>query len=114
MGRALSQQRLEVLLFAFAPPITLLFVGATFWWLWKRFGRLLIGTLPTVPPHVRRGLIGLYFAVAIPWIAWFGYWALVKNREFAIYALPLVPVGAPALYFVALWIVAGFRRQAEH
>jgi hypothetical protein len=46
----------------------------------------------------------------------FGYKAYTssyRSQEFAILALPVVPVGALILYCVVLWITAGFRRRAE-
>jgi hypothetical protein len=30
------------------------------------------------------------------------------RRTFALYALPLFPVGAPILYLISMWIIAGF------
>ena len=32
-----------------------------------------------------------------------------KRRNLALYALALFPVGAPTLYLIAMWILAGFR-----
>jgi hypothetical protein len=36
----------------------------------------------TVPPHLRRGLLRLYIAINLPWIAWFGYELYDANRQY--------------------------------
>jgi hypothetical protein len=79
------------------------------------YGETIIREFPEVPRHVRRGFIRLYIVVAIPWIAWFGYEAYGDEDEGwgAILWLLVVPVGALILYFVVLWIAAGFRKRAE-
>jgi hypothetical protein len=40
---------------------------------------------PTIPHHVRKGLIRLYIILFVPWVAWFGYTAHRSNdlTEFA-------------------------------
>jgi len=106
----IQEQRRELLGWALVPPAILFLVGAAIPFGLKHFGE-------TVPRHIRRGLIRLYILVAVPWIAWFGYMAYAKFPgaafERAILALPVVPVGALILYFVVLWIAAGFRKRAE-
>jgi hypothetical protein len=37
----------------------------------------------------------------------------LPRRTFALYALPLFPVGAPILYLIAMWILAGFRPRKK-
>jgi hypothetical protein len=106
----------DLLRAALIPPAILLFLGAAIAFVWKHYGETIIRNFPRVPRHIRRGLIRLYLVVAIPWIAWFGYKAYLDfpnaASERAILALPVVPVGAPILYFVVLWIAAGFRKRA--
>src|SRR5262245_49754425 len=98
---------------ALVPPAILLSVGVAIALIWNHYGEI----FPRVPRHVRRGLIRLYLVVAIPWIAWFGYMTYRHfpdaSSERAILALPVVPVGAPILYFLVLWIAAGFRKRVE-
>jgi hypothetical protein len=79
--------------------------------------------MQTVPPHVRRGLLRLYLAVATPWVAWFGYqildslnrhpyrpWRYVSGF---FWALLIVPIGGPVLFLVAIWVLAGFRKATS-
>src|SRR5258708_1533684 len=119
MPTAIQEQRQELLRSALMPPAILLLVGAAIPFAWKHYGEAIIRNLPTVPRHIRRGLIRLYIAISVPWIAWFGYQAYdfwdedEELFERAILALPVIPVGAPILYFIALWIAAGFRKRAE-
>jgi hypothetical protein len=73
--------------------------------------------------HVRRGLLRLYFVVAVPWVAWFGckliyasnhyYYDQGQHASKAFRSLLVVPVGGPILYFVIPWVIAGFRRPAR-
>jgi hypothetical protein len=39
------------------------------------------GATTTVPHHIRRGLIRVYVALLIPWVAWFGYTAYKANTS---------------------------------
>lgn len=113
---AIREQRQELLGSALIPPALLFLLGAAITYGWKHYGETIIRNFLSVPRHIRRGLIRLYIAVAVPWVAWFGYMASAstyRSREFAILALPVVPVGAPILYLVVLWIAAGFRKRAE-
>jgi len=77
--------------------------------------------MQTVPPHVRRGLLRLYFVVAVPWVAWFGlqlieayashdryYRQVHEGRIFR--SMLAVPVGAPLVCLIVVWIVDGFRK----
>jgi hypothetical protein len=34
-----------------------------------------------------------------------------RRRNLALWALPMVPVGAPILWFIFLWVAAGFRKR---
>jgi hypothetical protein len=113
---AIREQRRDLLAPALFPPAILFLVGAIIAFIWKHYGETIIRNFPPVPRHIRRGLIRLYLVVAVPWIAWFGYktyTSTYRSREFAILALPVVPVGALILYFVVLWIAAGFHKRPE-
>jgi hypothetical protein len=66
-----------------------------------------------VPRHVRRGLARTYVAVAVPWVAWFGY-QMYDTRDYwrfraAFWSLLIVPIGGPILYVVVAWVISGFR-----
>jgi hypothetical protein len=87
---------------------------ALIWWLigrhrWKR-----------LPENIRRGMWRLYIAVCVPWLAWFGYAAFdaaERHRNYsrdvasAAWKALVVPVGAPVLFLVLLWIVSGFQQS---
>ena len=78
-------------------------------WFWNWHGNLF-----GVPPHVRKGLLRLYVAIAVPWVAWVGY-KIHDARQFdqderLVLALLLIPVGGPLLYSVVLWVTAGFHK----
>lgn len=77
-----------------------------------------------LPSHVRRGLLRLYLAIAVPWAAWFGYQILYAFQHHsygygwryasgAFRTLLIVPIGGPILFFVIVWIIAGFRKFNE-
>jgi hypothetical protein len=76
--------------------------------------------MQTVPLRLRRGLLRLYVAVTVPWVAWFGYHILdALNRHRSqhyvadtVWALLMVPIGGPVLFLVIVWVVAGFRKPA--
>jgi hypothetical protein len=59
----------------------------------------------------------MYVAVVVPWVTWFGVMAINANsgsrRMTSIYVLLTVPIGAPLVGFVFLWIVNGFCRRAK-
>jgi hypothetical protein len=73
-----------------------------------------------LPLNLRIGLRRLYIAVALPWVAWFGYHvALYGNQSSysasarqhlstSVLLLLLVPLGAPVILKVIIWIVQGF------
>jgi hypothetical protein len=114
---AIQEQHRKLLRTALVPPVIFLFLGAAIAFVWKHYSETIIRYFPRVPRHIRRGLIRLYLVVAIPWIAWFGYMTYhhfpEAASERAVLALPVVPVGAPILYFLVLWIAGGFRKRAE-
>lgn len=69
--------------------------------------------------HLRRGLLRIYIAVSVPWIA-FGYRFLdalqhpyQRRAPGAFWSLLLVPVGGPILLLVIMWVLAGFRRSEQ-
>jgi hypothetical protein len=111
IAATIKQQRFEIAAFALAPPIVLYPLGLLFIWLYGFANRL----WGTVSPHMRRGLLRLYIAITVLWVAWFGYAAYGTysnaKRLQAIYTLFLVPLGVPLLLMVVLWIMAGFRKQ---
>ena len=76
--------------------------------------------LPTLPEHLRRGLLRLYVVVSVPWVAWFGFQLLEHLQHYYysssrytadVFWLLLVP-GGPILFLVIIWVVAGFRKSA--
>jgi hypothetical protein len=72
--------------------------------------------LDTLPPHVRRGLLRVYFVVSIPWIMWFGYHfvdALNHRPRLApraFWSLLSVPIGSPIVFLLVVWVFAGFQK----
>ncbi|MGA3308794.1 MAG: hypothetical protein ABSD08_09285 [Xanthobacteraceae bacterium] len=72
---------------------------------------------------MRRGLARTYVVVAVPWVAWFGYQILnvIAARSYwywrdishAFWFLLIVPIGAPILYVLIVWVIAGFREPAS-
>jgi hypothetical protein len=117
----IQKRRLELLREALGPalvpPAILLLVGAAIAFGWKHYGETIAPYFLRVPHRIRRGLIRLYILVTVPWVAWFYYMAYrhfpSAASERAILWLPVVPVGALIMYFVVLWIAAGFRKRAE-
>jgi hypothetical protein len=84
-------------------------------WAWKRYW---LG----LPEHIRKGLLRLYIAVAVPWVAYFAYQIYdaihrsryVSHEQEAVRAfwwLLLFPVIAPILFVVISWVLAGFRKS---
>jgi hypothetical protein len=76
-----------------------------------------------LPGHLRRGLLRIYIAITVPWVAWFGYHifeTLQRHRygsiwhhvSAAFWSMLIVPVGAPILFLVAVWVLDGFRKSA--
>jgi hypothetical protein len=67
--------------------------------------------------HVRRGLLRLYLVVAVPWVAWFGYQLIDALRYHpryvsgAFWSLLIVPIGAPLIFVIVVWVLAGFQRS---
>jgi hypothetical protein len=116
----IQKQRLGLLVFALVPPAILFLVGAAIAFGWKHYGETIARYFLRVPRPIRGGLIRLYILVAVPWVAWFYYRAYRQSEglnwdafALAILWLLVVPVGALILYFVVLWIAAGFRKRAE-
>jgi len=78
--------------------------------------------LNSLPLHLRRGLLRLYIAVSVPWIAFFGYRFLDALQyhyrhqpdpaEAFLYLL-IVPVGGPILLLVIMWVRAGFNNSEQ-
>jgi hypothetical protein len=78
-----------------------------------------------LPLHLRRGLLRIYIAVSVPWIAFFGYRFLdalqrdyyrpyYQHRAFeAFWSLLIVPVGGPISLLLILWVLAGFRKSEQ-
>jgi hypothetical protein len=70
IATTIKQQRFGIVVLALAPPIFIFCpLGLAIIWLYGFANRL----RGTVSPHVRRGLLRLYIAITIPWVAWFGY-----------------------------------------
>lgn len=73
-----------------------------------------------LPSHLRRGLLRIYIALAVPWVAFFGYRFFdalqhpYQHRAFgAFWSLLIVPVGGPILLLVIMWVLAGFRKSEQ-
>jgi hypothetical protein len=78
-----------------------------------------------IPLHIRRGLLRVYIAACVPWIAFFGYRFLdalqrdyyrpyTQHQAFgAFWSLLVVPVGGPISLLVILWVLAGFRKSGQ-
>jgi hypothetical protein len=73
-----------------------------------------------LPEHLRRGLLRLYVVVSVAWVVWFGYQLLYALNDYvvddnivanAFWWLLVVPVGAPILFLVIAWIIAGFQKK---
>jgi hypothetical protein len=71
-----------------------------------------------LPFHLRRGLLRIYIAVSVPWVAFFGYKFLdALQRPYqhhaagAFWSLLIVPVGGPISLLVIMWVLAGFRKS---
>src|SRR6266700_7132525 len=73
-----------------------------------------------LPLHLRRGLLRIYIAVSLPWVAFFGYQFLdALQRPYqhhaagAYWSLLIVPVGGPISLLVIMWVLAGFRKSEQ-
>jgi hypothetical protein len=66
---AIQEQRRELLGIALLPPAILFLLGAVIAFAWKHYGETITRELLRVPRHIRRGLIRLYVAISVPWIA---------------------------------------------
>jgi hypothetical protein len=73
-----------------------------------------------LPLNLRRGLLRIYIAISVPWIAFFGYRFLdALQRPYQHYAsgafwsLLMVPVGGPISLLVIMWVLAGFRNSEQ-
>src|SRR5262245_6856202 len=77
--------------------------------------------MPTLQPHIRRGLLRPYAAISIPWVAWFGFKIAnaIEDDPYDydvsgyVFSLLIVPIGGPVLFLIIGWIIAGFRRPNE-
>jgi hypothetical protein len=75
-----------------------------------------------LPAHIRNGSLRLYLVICALCVVWFGYKILNVFERHSYYgpkwedvvplfwALLLVPVGGPILFFAAIWILEGFRK----
>jgi hypothetical protein len=74
-----------------------------------------------LPQHLRRGLARLYFAITFPWVAWHGFqiYDIAQRSRYvshtaemskAFWSLLIVPIGAPILFLLVVWVLAGFRK----
>jgi hypothetical protein len=73
-----------------------------------------------LPAHIRNGSLRLYLVICALCVVWFGYKILNVFERHSYYgpkwedvvplfwALLLVPVGGPILFFAAIWILEGF------
>jgi hypothetical protein len=110
---AIRKERISLVSIALLPPIILLLASVTIIWAWTRFAKLQWLSLPM---HQRRGLLRLYFLVAVPWFAWFGYKSIdgiQHNSRYgahAFWSLISVPIGGPILLLVIVWVISGFRK----
>jgi hypothetical protein len=73
-----------------------------------------------LPLHLRRGLLRIYIAVTVPWIAFFGYRFIdalqhpyQHHASEAFWSLLMVPVGGPISLLVIMWVLAGFRKSEQ-
>jgi hypothetical protein len=101
------------------PPAILFFAGWGLTRLWEVYGKVYWLRLPL---HLRRGLLRLYIAASVPWIAFFGYRFLdalqrpLYQRHTAgeaFWSLLIVPVGGPIALLVLMWVLAGFRKSEQ-
>lgn len=105
----------DAVAFIIIPPAILLLIGWALLWVWETRGEAYWLRLPL---HLRRGLLRLYIAVSVPWIAFFGYRFLAalqdryQHHAFgAFWSLLIVPVGGPILSRVIMWVLDGFRKS---
>jgi hypothetical protein len=103
----------ENIVFAFGPPVIWFLAGQIFVWAWQRY---LAEVWLSLPEHLRRGLLRLYFAMSVPWVAWFGFKILIAGPRSghlsnAFWLMLIVPIGGPVLFFVIAWVVAGFQKS---
>jgi hypothetical protein len=110
---AQESKRNGLVAFALLPPLLLLSIGSALIAIWRLFVK--VQWLKT-PEHIRSGLVRLYIAVSVPWVAWFGYHLLDALRRDnqrliadAFWELLFIPVGFPIVTVVILWVVGGFR-----
>lgn len=86
-------------------------------WAWKRYWL-------DMPAHFRSGLVRLYVVVVVPWVAFYAYQiysAVTRSRYIsheqeairAFWLMLLLPVGAPILFVVIAWVLAGFRTSTS-
>jgi hypothetical protein len=114
---AIRKLRIQLVTSSLIPPVIVLLVFYGSMWIWKRFGATNWSRMPT---NLRRGVLRLYLAVAIPWILWFAYRisddaAQSSRRRYLegdILALLTMPLGVVVLFMIGGWIVDGFRRPS--
>jgi hypothetical protein len=115
MAAKVSNDDWDNLLQLFVVVLSFLLVGVALVFTWKRFGKL---HWLRLPPHMRTGLVRLYVAVTVPWVAWFGYqvYEAYYSRYWsarAFWSLLIVPIGGPILLSVILWVLDGFNKSAR-
>lgn len=103
----------EIVVFAVIPPLILLLFGLLSLWVWQRFD---LASSVQVAPHIRRGVLRLYVATALPWATWFSLQILINGPDWEylpqnFLALLIVPIGGPILLIVVAWVAAGFRKS---
>lgn len=101
----------DIVVFAAFPPLITLLSGLLLLWTWQRFASAHWFKLA---PHLRRGLLRLYLAIALPWLAWFGLQILINGPDWEylpqnFWWMLTVPIGGPILLIVIAWVAAGFQ-----
>jgi hypothetical protein len=85
---------------------------------------LFLGELRNVPLHIRKGLLRLYGGISALWVLWLGSQIVIVLSEHPygpvwryisrlFWTLMFVPIGGPILFFIALWIFEGFRKNPQ-
>jgi hypothetical protein len=101
------------------PPTILFLAGLGLTLIWERFGE---AHWLRLPENLRRGVARLYLVVAVPWVAWYIYqiFDAGSHHDFeddalshAFRSLLIVPIGGPILFWIVIWILAGFRKSKQ-
>jgi hypothetical protein len=105
-----------ILIVVVVPPFIVFLVGIGLTRIWERFAEDRWRRL--LPQHQRIGLVRLYTAIGVPWVAWFGYHildALDRNRPVsgAFWSLLIVPVGGPISLALIIWVADGFCKSGS-